>query len=135
MRDWFKGRLKIMMDFRGTPHQLSFAFGLGVTLGIIPGTGAIAAAALASVLRLNLPLMVAGALLTNPITTPFVYIGSYFLGQKILGDQLGLRPLAKAILSTAIGNLVLAVGLGLFGYLLVFIVVTVARAISRVNRN
>ena len=114
-----KKRLNTLISFQGTPHQLALAFGLGVFLGIIPGTGAIAAAAMAALFRLNLPVMVAGALLTNPITTPFVYACSYFLGHWLLGDWLPAGRISRILLDTLAGNLVLAVSLGLIGYLLV----------------
>lgn len=115
----FKDRLKAISNFHGTPNELALAFGLGVALGIIPGTGAIAAAAVATIFRLNLPLMVAGALLTNPITTPFVYMGSYLLGSWLIGPWLAAHKVLQAITSIIAGNLILAAGLGLAGYLVV----------------
>ena len=109
------------------PHRLALAFGLGVALGIIPGTGAIAAAAVAALFRLNLPVMVAGALLTNPLTTPFVYASSYFLGHWILGNQITSGMITRILLTTIVGNLILAVSLGLIGYLLVWLAVSLIR--------
>ncbi len=112
--------LRRLLDVRGlTPHQLALAFGLGVALGVIPGTGAIASAVVAALFRLNLPIMVAGALVTNPLTTPFVYVGSYLLGHWLLGDWLPAGTIRQVLLGTLAGNLVIAVGLGLLGYLLV----------------
>lgn len=119
MKEWFKERLKPLINFKGTPHKLALAFGLGVALGVIPATGAIVAAAVATVLKLNLPLMVAGALLTNPITTPLVYAGSFLLGHWLLGDLLPEGAISRLLLGTAAGNLVLAAGLGVSGYLVV----------------
>ncbi len=131
VKDWLQRRFKIVIDFKGTPHQLACAFGLGVALGIIPGTGALAAAATASVLRLNLPLMVAGALLTNPVTTPFVYAGSYLLGRRLLGNALPLWPAAKVLLAILIGNLILAIGLGLLGYGMALCFFLLVRRVNR----
>lgn len=119
MNDWLQKRLKALVNFRGSPHRLALAFGLGVFLGIIPVTGTIAAAAVAALFRLNLPVMVAGSLLTNPVTAPFVYIGSYLLGHWLLGDWLPAGTIRRILLGTLAGNLVIAVGLGLLGYLLV----------------
>ncbi len=118
MRERFKRRLKPLLDFKGSAHQLALAFGLGIILGVIPGTGAIAAATCAAILRLNLPLMVAGALLTNPVTVPFVYLGSYLLGEWLLGKWLPAGFLARLAVGTLLGNLILAVGFGFLGYLL-----------------
>jgi len=120
MRSSASARLKSLVDFKGTPHQLALAFGLGVALGIIPGTGAIAAAAIAALFRLNLPVMVAGALVTNPITAPFVYAGSFFLGHWILRDHLPAETISRILLGTLVGNVVLAIGLGLAAYLAAF---------------
>ena len=118
--EW-KRRFKAAMDFKSSPHQLALSFGFGVVLGVMPGTGAVVAAVAASILRLNLLLMVAGALLTNPITAPFLYIGSYFLGKWLLGDQLHLWPVVLKIPAEVIvGNLILALGFGLLAYLIVF---------------
>ena len=119
MNDWLKKRLQVLVNFRGSPHRLALAFGLGVFLGIIPGTGAIAAAAVAALFRLNLPIMVAGSLLTNPVTAPFVYIGSFLLGHWLLGDWLPAGNIRRVLLGTLAGNLIIAVTLGLLGYLLV----------------
>lgn len=117
-KEWMRGRFKPLVHFKGTPHQMALAFGLGVTLGVIPGTGAIVAVACAAILRLNLPLMVAGALMTNPITTPFVYMGSYLLGHWLLGDWLPAGTISRILLGTLTGNLILAAGLGTIGYLI-----------------
>ena len=124
-----RARLKALLNFQDTPHRLGLAFGLGVTLGILPGTGALVAAACAPLLRLNLPLMVAGTFLTNPLTMVFVYGGSYALGRRVLGEVttipwVGARVVAQAL----VGNLLLATGLGLLGYLVVAGVVVLLRA-------
>ena len=120
-------RFKSLVDFRGSPHRLALAFGLGVALGIIPGTGALASAAVATLLRLNLPIMVAGALLTNPVTTPLVYGGSYLLGRWLFGDYLPTGMIARAVLGTLAGNLVLALTLGFIAYGVAFAAVILLR--------
>ena len=79
-----------------------------------------AAAAVAAILGMNLPLMVAGALVTNPITTPFVYLGSYLLGSWFLGEWLPAGRVARIILGTLVGNLILALGLAVIGYGAIF---------------
>ena len=130
MRPDMKRRLETLVNFKGTPHQLAASFGLGVVLGTLPGTGPIAAAVTAGVLRLNLPLMVGGALLTNPLTLPFVYGWSFLIGRTLLGDWTPtgfLIRILRVLLGTLVGNLVLAVGLGVAGYLVVLSVVAVTR--------
>lgn len=106
---------------------MGLAVGLGVFLGIIPGTGTLAAAACATVLRLNLPLTMAGSLLMNPLTSPFFYAGSYFLGDWLWGRWLPKAFLSKVILATFIGNFIVAVSLGLIAYFLTRVVVALRR--------
>ncbi len=100
--------IRSLFRFRGNPHKVALAFALGVALGVIPGTGALVAAGAAALLRLNLPVMVAGALVTNPLTTPLIYGGSYALGRWMMGDWLPSSRLGKLLLGTLAGNMVLA---------------------------
>lgn len=106
-----------MFRFRGSPHRVALAFALGVALGVIPGTGAIVAAGVATLLRLNLPMMVAGALLTNPVTSPFIYTGSYALGHWLLGDWLPSSRAGRILLGTVAGNVILALAMAGIAYL------------------
>ena len=130
-----KGRLKALVNFEGSPHRLALAFGLGIFLGVIPGTGAIAAAVVAALFRLNLPVMVAGSLLTNPLTAPFVYVGSFLLGHRLFGHWLPTEKISRILLSTLAGNLILAICLGLIGYLLVLGAVILVRFASGRGRG
>ncbi len=123
-----KYKLKRFSNFADTPHRLGLAFGLGVFLGVIPGTGVIVAVGAATLFRLNLPLMVAGAMLTNPITTPFVYAMSYYIGLKMLGDHPGQGFLGTVVLPTLAGNLPLAASLAALGYLFVWVFLTLHRS-------
>lgn len=127
MKAALKKKLKPLINFRETPHRLALAFGVGVALGVIPGTGAVVAAVVAALFRLNLPLMVSGALLTNPLTAPFVYVTSYFLGHWLLGDWLPAGTISRILLGTAAGGLILAMSLGLIGYLLVLAIVNIIK--------
>ncbi len=116
-----------LIDFKGSPHKIGLAFGLGIFLGVLPGTGAVAAACVAAALRLNLPIMVAGALLTNPLTAPFVYIASYALGHWLFGARLPANAIANILLSTAAGNLILSACLAVIGYLFAFGLASLSR--------
>ncbi len=102
-----------------TPHRLAFAFALGILLGILPGTGAIVAAGVATALRLSVPLAVAGALVTNPLTAPLVYAGSFFLGRWLLGNEVAEHKLIRIGLTTIAGNVLLALCMAVAGYLVV----------------
>lgn len=120
--------LRKLIRFRENPHRLGLSFGLGIFLGIIPGTGALVAAAAAAALRLNLPLMVAGALLTNPLTTPLVYGTGYLVGGFVLGNLLPEVPWMRLASQTAVGTTVLGVVVGGLGYLLVWALVLLRRS-------
>ena len=130
-----RATLRKLVALQDTPHRLALAFGLGVFLGVIPGTGAIVAAGVAAFFRLNLLLMVAGALLTNPLTTPLVYVSSYLLGHWLLGAKAPQDGVGRILVPTLAGNILLAAVLGIACYCFVWAVVTWrrARCSSRAN--
>ena len=128
MRRKIHQRLKSLTSFKETPHRLALAFGMGILLGILPGTGVLAAAFCSTVFRLNLPLILAGALMTNPLTVPLVYLPSFFIGQRLLGEWLPAGTVPRLLVGTVTGNLILAVSLAMAGYILCFGAVTFLRA-------
>lgn len=130
----FKRFLVTLFRFKGSPHRLGIAFALGIALGVIPGTGAIVAAGVATVLRLNLPVMVAGALVTNPVTTPFIYGASFALGHWLLGDHLPETGVWKFLLGTVTGSVLLALAMSAVGYLLIWGMVHFVRVRIRNRR-
>lgn len=75
-------------------HSVSVAFFWGLLIAILPVPGQMPLAALAAlVFRCNLPIAVALAWVSNPITTPFILVLSYNLGAFILQyDPLGIEP-------------------------------------------
>lgn len=115
-----KSFIRTLFRLRGSPHRVALAFALGVALGVIPGTGALVAAGVAMLFRLNLPVMVAGALVTNPVTSPFIYAGSYALGHWLLGGWLPSSRVGKVLLGTVAGNVVLALLMSAAAYLVLW---------------
>ena len=115
-----KQKIKKTLSQSGSPSRLGFAFALGILLGVLPGTGAIVAAGLATVLGLNLPLAVAGAMLINPLTAPLVYGGSYFLGAWLLGNTHLEKTISRVLLTTLAGNVLMAVVMAAAGYVAVW---------------
>ena len=105
-----------MVSVADSPHRLALAFAMGILLGVLPGTGAVVAAGVAAALRMNVPLAVAGALVTNPLTTPLVYGGSYLIGRWLLGDRVAEHVILRIGLTTIAGNVVLAAGMAAVGY-------------------
>ena len=95
---------------------MAIALGVGVFIGVIPGTGLIAAAVVATVLRLNLPITVAGSCLTNPVTMPLIYGVGAVIGHRVFGENVGFQQMAKFLLHTVVGTSLLAVILGIAAY-------------------
>jgi uncharacterized protein len=75
-------------------HSVSVAFFWGLLIAIIPVPGQMPLAALAALMfRCNLPIAVALAWVSNPVTTPFILVLSYQLGAFILQtDPLSSSP-------------------------------------------
>jgi uncharacterized protein (DUF2062 family) len=69
-----------------TPQKIALGFGLGVTLGIFPGTGALASLFLAWVFRLNRLSALLGSLLVNT----WLSVVSFLLALKAGAFLLGL---------------------------------------------
>ncbi len=67
---------------------IALGLALGIFFGLlIPVAQIPFAAALAVVLRANVPMAVASTLVTNPVTFGPVYYGAYRLGKAILGEE------------------------------------------------
>ena len=67
-----------------TPQRIAFGLGIGVFLGILPGTGPLAALIAATLLRANRASAVLGALLTNTWTSLITIILSIKIGAAIM---------------------------------------------------
>jgi uncharacterized protein (DUF2062 family) len=57
-----------------SPHKIALGFGLGVFLGIFPGTGILAALFMAFILRLNRASALLGAILSNTWTSIIAFV-------------------------------------------------------------
>lgn len=138
-------RLAYLKLFRinDTPQKIALGFGLGVFLGIIPGTGPIAALFLALILGLNRAAALLGSLITNTwlsIATALlsIKIGSYILQvdwrktyvQWVLFFRnfrfLNLFSLSilKIMLPIFLGYFVISLCLGFIAYLVSLIIIS-----------
>lgn len=118
-----------------TPHQVGASFGVGVFLTALPtlGLGLLVFVALVAITdRISKIALFASVVVLNPAVKPAVYLGSYRLGDTVLGSgpvlasgSVGpfgggaLDTAADATLRLLVGNLLLAVLLALVGYVLV----------------
>ena len=69
-------------------HSVSVAFFVGLFICFLPLPGQIPLAAFAALyLRCNLPIAVALVWISNPLTFPFIFYGTYELGSWMLGKH------------------------------------------------
>ena len=62
---WLSSLYRKLCLINDSPQRIAIGFGLGVFLGMLPGTGPIASLVMAAVLRVNKAAALAGSLLTN----------------------------------------------------------------------
>ena len=120
--------------WRADPERIARGVAIGLFIGMMPGTGLVAALAVAVVCRLHKPSVAAGALLNNPWTSPFFYYVSYRLGQRLTGIEAHVtwegwhgwqhaawwRELLPAIWPTLIGLVVIGAIAAAVAYVLVY---------------
>lgn len=126
-----------------TPQKVAQGLGLGVFLGIIPGTGPIAALFLAFVLRVNRASALLGSLLTNTWLSIVTFLLSIKVGSVILNVKwqdvhnnwvsffkefhwvdLFKIHILKIILPVIVGYFVVSFCLGCLVYVITLIVLT-----------
>jgi len=124
-----------------TPQKIALGFGLGVFLGILPGTGPIAALFLAFLFRVNRISALLGSLLTNTWLSVLTFLLSIKIGSAIMDlnwqdtynnwtsflknfSFSGLFKLSvlKITLPVIIGYFIIAFCAGLLAYLATFVI-------------
>lgn len=133
-RQWSTYRERIRAEFETafaedhTPHEVGFSFGLGVFLTILPtlGLGLLVFLVLVAVSdRISKIAIFASVVVVNPAVKPAVYVGSYKLGDRLLGAELvgpvdgSLGTAVDATLRLLVGNVLLAAVLAAIGYMIV----------------
>lgn len=121
------------LKLRGDPREIALGFALGLFIGMSPSMGfqMVIAAAVAAFLKWDIISAAMGVWITNPLTAPFIYSLTYFVGSKIYGtsnvfnipDEITV-PVVKEILakspgifySLTIGGIVLGIPLAVAGY-------------------
>lgn len=82
-----KDNIRYILTIKGSPHSIAISFSIGVFIGMSPllGLHTVLALVIASILRLNRMVTLAGAYLTNPWTIVPIYSFSTWFGVKITG--------------------------------------------------
>jgi len=86
-RWWWCEFVRQLMELRGQPHEIALGMAIGVFIGITPTIP------LHTILAVTLALLVRGSKLaaalgvwvSNPLSIPLFYYGSYRIGQLVLG--------------------------------------------------
>jgi len=151
---FFKSLYLKVFRINDTPQKISLGLAVGVALGILPGTGPIAALTLAFIFRLNRASALLGSLLTNTWISFVTFIFAVKIGAvifKVKWQDLyqawvsGLKnfhltelfklSVSKSILPVLTGYLVIALLLGIVVYLITFFLLSLQRKIKRGNIN
>ncbi len=125
------------IKIHGTPREIALGFALGLFIGASPTVGfqIIIAVFLAAVFQWNKITAGMGVWITNPLTAPFIYSGTYLLGSKILGldnqfifaDGFTLSALVQMIkeapnifAALTVGGIIVGLPLAAAGYYIIF---------------
>jgi len=102
-RWWWREFLWQLRQLRGKPHEIALGMAIGVFIGITPTIP------LHTILAVSLALLVRGSKLaaalgvwvSNPLSIPFFYYGSYRVGQLVLGFPAISLPEDRSLLAMA----------------------------------
>lgn len=100
-RYWWKEFWRQLRELRGKPHEISLGMAIGVFIAITPTIPfhTVLAVALAALLRGSKLAAALGVWVSNPLTIPFFYYGSYRLGRFVLGYPQLVLPADYSIIS------------------------------------
>lgn len=143
LRDFIERAKKL----QGDPHYIAVGMAIGVFVAItptIPFHTAIALA-LAFMLRGSKPAAVIAVWVSNPVTIPIFYLGSYKVGNFILGNSIPFDPkyealseLAKlgadATIAMLVGGVILGIVPGIAAYFITRKIFTTLRT-RRVEKH
>jgi len=84
---WWQKFVRQLRELRGKPHEISLGIAIGVFVALTPTIPfhTVLAVALAALLRGSKLAAALGVWLSNPLTIPLFYYGSYRLGKFALG--------------------------------------------------
>jgi len=128
------------IKIRGNPREIALGFALGLFVGTSPTMGfqIIIAVFLAAMFQWNKITAGMGVWITNPLTAPFIYSGTYVLGAEILGldnhfsfpDGFSISALVQMIKEAptifsalTVGGIIVGTPLAVAGYYIVYALV------------
>jgi uncharacterized protein (DUF2062 family) len=135
-RDRIKSIAKFLyqrfIKIRGRPEDIAWGMAIGLFIGMTPTIGIqiYIAVFIASILKKSKMSAAIGVWITNPITIPFFYGLTYYLGAKILGYPLRksllqnfsfetLQTAGKSIfISLWIGGIIAGLAVAIIGYMI-----------------
>ncbi len=80
--------------WRVNRHAIANGLAIGMFFGVLVPLGqALVAGVVAIGLRANLPAAVLATFVSNPLTTPIIFLGAYHIGSAVLGDATPLSAL------------------------------------------
>jgi len=138
--DSIKKAYRRFLKIRGTPREIALGFALGIFVAMSPTMGFQMAIAIpiAALFKWNKLAAAMAVWVSNPLTAPFIYGPTYFVGAKLLGMSLGLNAADAASRSTmlafaekapkifgamTLGGVVLGLPLAVISYFVVFFAV------------
>ncbi|MCX5710510.1 MAG: DUF2062 domain-containing protein [Candidatus Omnitrophica bacterium] len=119
IKAFFKSLYLKLFKIDDSPQKVALGFGLGVFLGIFPGTGPIAALFLSLLLRVNRPASLIGCLLTNTWISFVAFILAIKCGALLFGmhwQDIRNAPI-KFIFPVAMGYVLIGLVFGFIAYL------------------
>jgi uncharacterized protein (DUF2062 family) len=150
----FTLHLRHILKINDSPHKIAFGLGLGVFLGIFPGTGILAALVLSWILRVNKTSAIIGTLITNTWLSIGTFILSIKIGSALLKidwqviynqwnafietfhwQHLFAPAILNIILPIMLGYVIIAFGFGCIVYVLSFSLITIYKKGVKAHEN
>ena len=131
LKSWAKGLYERLVRMDDSPQRVALGFGVGVFLGLLPGTGPLAALAVAFVFRLNKAAALLGSVLTNTWLSFVTFALALKIGSALLGvNWSGDASLVNVLKPLLVGYAVVGFGCALVAYLMALWVLTRRRKVT-----
>jgi len=139
-----KIKFRRILSVNEPPRRISLAFSIGIFIAFSPAIGfhTVSALAAARLFKLNSVVVLAGSVVSNPLTFVFIYGSSFCFGNYILGNRIscfphtygqeGLLAFLKAMpIPFLAGTLVLGLISALISYIVLFQVLISFKNVNR----